>query len=210
MASPICDHCLTVLPWNPAACRVCGLPNETGFADCGRCPEGWAISETIAPLLYQTCAADWVISAKRQAGVKQAALLGYMLAEAAVEHLRCSPAVPPPDYLIPVPLSWRRLTHRGHNQAVLIARPVSRATSIPLLVNAVRRSRHTPIQPLAPSRESNVSQAFTNHHTWHGERVVVIDDVMTSGATVNAIANLLKSNGAGEVFAWCSTRAVSS
>ena len=137
-------------------------------------------------------------------------ILGTLLADAIEEQISNTADLARPDYLVPVPLSWRRLIRRGHNQAVLIARPISRSLRIPLLHQAVSRTRHTPIQPglSADIRKANVLGAFVSNRHWNGECLAVIDDVMTTGTTVNSIAEVLLGAGAGEIQAWCATRTI--
>lgn len=114
-----------------------------------------------------------------------------------------------PDALVVVPVSWQRLFRRGHNQAVLIAEPVCRATGIPLQRRAVARIRHTAIQPglSTRARRVNVRNAFKARRIWHGESVALIDDVMTTGATASALSEVLLAAGVAEVHVWCAARA---
>lgn len=187
----LCTSCLAALPWRNSA-----TPFET-TAD---------LDPLIAPLDYANCAADWVIRAKRSAGLVEARVLGAVLARALVD------AYPLPErrprLLIPVPLSWQRLFWRGHNQAALIAEPVQRALGIPVAHGAVRRIRHSPIQPgrSGPGRRENVQAIFACRRRWQGESLAILDDVYTTGATVSALARCLREAGAGEIHVWCATR----
>ncbi|MBO9341989.1 MAG: ComF family protein [Roseiflexus sp.] len=123
--------------------------------------------------------------------------LGALLAD----HLRAHPL--PCDALIPVPLHSHRLTERGFNQAELLAREVASATGLPLIVGPLVRIRATRQQALldTPSRIENVANAFV----WRGPPppacVALVDDVLTTGATVNACALALRAGGARDVYA---------
>jgi ComF family protein len=103
------------------------------------------------------------------------------------------------DAAVPVPLYWRRRLRRGFNQAELLARGLSRRTGIPVL-GALRRLRPTPAQAgLSNSaRRQNVSQAFRARGV-QGKRILLIDDVMTTGATAASCAAALKQAGARRV-----------
>ena len=118
-------------------------------------------------------------------------------------------AAPPPDCLIPVPLHPSRLRERGYNQALEIARPIAARLKIPLAVNAVRRVRATPAQAQLPLRERarNVRGVFDTRKRFDGRRVAIVDDVMTSGHTVNSLAHCLRRAGAEDVEVWVVARA---
>jgi ComF family protein len=106
------------------------------------------------------------------------------------------------DVIVPVPLHWRRRWNRGFNQAELLAREVSRHRRIPLL-NALRRSKATANQAglTSAGRRRNIAGAFQSRAgvDLHGKRVLLIDDVFTTGATAGACARALKKAGAGTV-----------
>jgi ComF family protein len=103
------------------------------------------------------------------------------------------------DAIVPVPLHWRRRFQRGFNQADLLARGVARATGIPI-VRALRRIRSTSTQAGLSNRtrRQNVTSAFRSRNV-AGKRILLIDDVMTTGATGAACALALKQAGAGRV-----------
>jgi ComF family protein len=106
-----------------------------------------------------------------------------------------------PDVLMPVPLSRQRLIERGYNQAWEIARPLARALRTRADATLVRRTLHTAPQSRLDSdtRRRNVERAFALTKPVRGLHVGVVDDVMTSGATLDALAHLLKSAGARRV-----------
>jgi ComF family protein len=114
------------------------------------------------------------------------------------------------DLLIPMPLSEARLRERGFNQSHEIARPVSRITGIDLAADLCRRVVHTPPQAMLPWKERarNVRGAFVCDTDLSGLHVAVIDDVVTTGATLNEIARVLKRAGASRVSGWSAARAL--
>lgn len=108
------------------------------------------------------------------------------------------------DFLIPVPLHKRRLRERGYNQAELLARALSQKTSVPVVTNCLWRSGGETSQvhsANAEERYRNVTGAFTcTGESLSGKRIMLIDDVCTTGATLEACAAALRSVGAQDVF----------
>jgi ComF family protein len=101
-----------------------------------------------------------------------------------------------PDCLLPVPLHNSRLRQRGYNQSIEIARVLASRLAIPVDYDMVRRQRHTEAQSglNAKQRHKNISNAFTISGQVKYKHVLIIDDVVTTGATVNELARLLKRN----------------
>lgn len=115
---------------------------------------------------------------------------------------------PLPDLLIPMPMHPHRLKERGFNQAAEIARTVSRITGVPLATEAVIRTRETKPQASLPlaNRKRNMRNAFACTQDFSGKRVVILDDVMTSGTSLDELAGTLKKVGAVEVECWTVAR----
>ena len=183
----LCRHCLADLPW---------------LAEPERPPPGPAIARQISLFHYQDAARDWILAAKRERGLVAARVLGTLMAESLLDAYPRGEACP--QYLVPVPLSVRRLLHRGHNQATLIGTPVARILGIPLACGAVRRRRHTRLQPGldAGERARNVAGAFVCRRQWQGATVAIMDDLVTTGATASSLADALLAAGAGAVHLW--------
>jgi ComF family protein len=108
------------------------------------------------------------------------------------------------ELLVPVPLHSRRLRERGYNQSSLIARELSKLTLLPVIEDCLTRVKNNPPQARTTSadqRQMNVADAFAcTDQRLHGKRAILIDDVCTSGATLEACATALKSAGASSVW----------
>jgi ComF family protein len=115
---------------------------------------------------------------------------------------------PTVDAIVPLPLSTERLRSRGFNQAVEIARPLARRWRLPLLLDAVRRPVDTPPQASLPwqARRKNIRGAFECGVDLSGRSLLVVDDVMTTGATLDEFARTLKKHGAVRVVNWVVAR----
>ncbi len=202
----LCDHCLAILPWNTPACRGCGQPTTSSQRRCDHCDrQPGYIEQTLAPLRYESIAAQWVVRAKGSKGRLHARVLGQLLSQAAK---RTYPPADRPQRIIPVPLSRRRLFLRGHNQATLIAHPISVALGIPLDTRSVIRVGNPPAQHTLSrvQRLANLSDAFKIRRPVRDLHIALVDDVMTTGATLNALAAVLLEAGASKVHAWVATR----
>lgn len=202
----ICPDCQTDLPLNTPACSRCGEPLPTPTATlCGRCLYVSPPYDTLhAPFRYHPPADYLVKSLKFHGHLTCGAVMGHLLAESAR-------ALPKPDLIVPIPLHGNRLRQRGFNQALEIARPISRLLDIPIVTNkCVRRRSTVPQSGLsAKERRANVRGAFAVHGLLSGLHVVVLDDVVTTGHTVNEFTRAILATGAQRVDVWCFARAAS-
>jgi ComF family protein len=138
--------------------------------------------------------------------------LGRLLAELLSHHLQhaFSEGLAKPDLLLPVPLSRQRLRQRGFNQAQMLAGWLSHSLQLPLLEHVLVRSHDSPAQQLlsAAERKRNLRKAFAlaDHAPIQGRHIALIDDVLTTGATAEAIARLLRKAGAARVDVYCLAR----
>ena len=146
---------------------------------------------------------DLAIHALKYEGKRRLAEpLGRLLAET----YRCEiKSRRPPDAVLPVPLHARRQAERGYNQSSLLARVLSREVGLPLVEDALHRARDTPHQVglSAGQRRKNVSGAFVcapGHPLVVGRRLLLLDDVCTTGATISACAQALLGAGASQVW----------
>lgn len=202
----LCESCRVALPALPLPCPVCAQPSASGGA-CGQCvgkPPRFAA--TVAAHAYAFPLDRLVQGLKYGHRLALAVPLGDALAAAALRLLAASPR---PAMLVPLPLSRRRQRERGFNQAIEIARVVARRTGIPL-AHALARPGERPAQAGLPWRERrrNVRGAFACVAPVAGCHVALVDDVMTTGATIEAAAAALLAAGAGRVDAWVVARAL--
>jgi ComF family protein len=128
--------------------------------------------------------------------------LGRLLAERLAEHPHR------PDALVPVPLHPRRYRERGFNQSAEIALELSRRLAIPLHASLCTRIRHTPAQAglSARQRRVNVRRAFQVADTGLPRHVAIVDDVVTTGTTVNELARTLRAAGVAYIQVWAVAR----
>lgn len=197
-----CAACDADLPRLTADhCPVCALPTLAGSV-CGHClKHPPAFDHTVAAFSYKF-PVDKLIQALK---FRDRLILNNYLAQAVV---RCIAARA--DCIVAMPLHPVRLRERGFNQSLLLARRISRKLHIPLLHDACERVRNTPPQSTLPwkERDKNMRLAFackTNSGV-RGKHVAIVDDVMTSGASIGELARILKQAGAREVSAWVVAR----
>jgi ComF family protein len=198
----LCAACDADLPrLGEALCPRCGLASGGG-AVCGRClahPPNY--DATHAALAYRFPADVLVQALKFRNELSLAPLLGRLLAARVARS-------EPVQYLVPVPLSGARLAERGCNQALEIARSVARETGARLAPELCERVRDTRSQADLPmdERTRNVRGAFRCAGLVAGATVAVLDDVMTTGATLDAVAGAFKDAGAARVVNWVVAR----
>jgi ComF family protein len=118
----------------------------------------------------------------------------------------------PPDLIVPVPLHWSKLWRRGFNQSQLLGMELQRQCAalngIKLDARLIQRHRATPAQSTlsAAQRQSNLLGAFTARRRCDNLRVAIVDDVLTTGSTANAMATTLRDAGASHIEIWCMAR----
>jgi ComF family protein len=199
----LCPGCAADLPALPEhVCPLCALPLAAPAPACGACLKSPpAYDATHAALRYAFPADQLVLMLK----------FGHRLASAEFLAARMLAGPRPRGTLIvPVPLARERLRERGFNQAVELARPLARALDLPLDASSLARVRDTQPQSRLPwrARRGNLRRAFACAADFTGREVIVVDDVMTSGATLDAVARVLKDHGAARVENWVAARAV--
>ncbi len=200
----LCETCRLALPALPPCCPVCAQPSA-GHAACGEClqkPPHFVA--TVAAHAYAFPLDRLIQALKYEHRLELALPLGDALADA----LRRAPgSFTGVEAIVPLPLSRARQRERGFNQAIEIGRVVARRTGVPL-ARLLSRIAHAPPQASLPWRERrrNVRRAFACHHDLAGRHVAVLDDVMTTGATLDAAAAALVAAGAARVDAWVVAR----
>lgn len=207
-ARAICTPCELELPWLDGHCQRCALPMPLAGLVCGSClKRPPAFQQVVAPWRYDFPVDALITRFKHQRQWP----LGRLLAELLGEHLAhaLTDGLPRPDVLLPVPLARRRLRQRGFNQAGMIANWLGERLQLPVL-DALQRSRDTPAQQGldAAERKRNLRGAFAldDPQQIDGRHLALVDDVLTTGATTNAIARLLLRTGAARVDVYCLAR----
>jgi ComF family protein len=200
-AEPVCAACIGGLPAAPAHCPRCALPAPGGLT-CGACLAAPPhFDGTVALWLYEFPCDRLVQALKYRARLGLASFFARQLA---------ARALPPVDLVVPMPLHPERLAQRGFNQALEIARAFARRSGLPLEPRGARRIQNTVPQTDLPyeERARNIRGAFTCRLDLSGKSVAVVDDVMTTGATLNELARVLKRAGASRVQNLVVARAV--
>jgi ComF family protein len=196
----ICAGCEAELPRLPlTCCALCSVPLLSG-AVCGACLQKPPSFDRVSAAFAYDFPIDALIHAfKYGRRLALAPVLGEALAGG---------AAPDVDVLVPMPLAPRRLSERGFNQALEIARFVSRRHGIPIVATGCRKIIETPPQAALPWKEraKNVRRAFVCDATFNGLRIAVVDDVLTTGATLNELARVLRKAGAVSVAGWVVAR----
>lgn len=196
----LCEPCAQDLPWlPPRRCVVCASPLTSG-AVCGACLDRPPRFDRVEAALAYRFPVDGLIHAcKYGRRLALARLLGEQLARL---------VTPDVDVIVPMPLARRRLAERGFNQALEIARVIADRTGIPLLRHACRKVVDTAPQAALPwdERARNIRRAFVCDADLRGMRIAVVDDVLTTGATLNELARVLRRAGAVEVVGWVVAR----
>jgi len=197
-----CRACHAALPRIEKACARCAEPlpaSSPTSALCGAClRHPPPFDATIAACRY-TFPLDQLLQDFKY-GHRLA--LAAPLAQLLVDALASAVFQEPPTHVIAMPLTAARQIERGFNQARELAQPVAAALKLPLLIDALLRPKDAPKQATLPWRErrKNVRDAFACRRDLSGCRVLLIDDVMTTGATVAAAAKVLRAAGAAKVF----------
>lgn len=203
----LCRACHDDLSRNFHCCYRCGESFATANPLpqlCGRCLRRMPnFDETRAPFHYDKAMQYLITQLKFHDRYSHARLLGNLMAD----HLADDGERP--DCIIPMPLHPKRYQERGFNQALEIARHVARQLDITLDYRSCIRTRDTrhQIELAANRRRKNMRQAFDTISPLTYNHVAILDDVMTTGATADALAGALKRRGVARVDVWVCARA---
>jgi ComF family protein len=194
----ICDRCRADMTRaDGPRCGTCWMPLDSR-STCRRCYyQRPALLGVRSAVVYEAAARDAVLALKFRGLSAVAPLMARSMAEVLSDWR------PPVESIVPVPLSGQRRRLRGYNQSEILAKEVSRLTGIPLNRRALVRRRHTHAQAAldGDARWQNVDAAFRARKEAPTGGVLLLDDVITTGATLNACARVLLNEGAGAVFA---------
>lgn len=182
----------------PPLCPRCGKPQPSGRLCSGCTGRQWAIDGIRSPFRF----GGLIREAIHQLKYQNLRVLALSLARLLSDYYITDPV--PGEILVPVPLHQKRMKERGYNQASLLAKELGSLTRVPLVEDCLVRKQYTPSQTktrMVEERWSNVAHAFTcRDGRLQGKQVLLIDDVCTSGATLNACAAALKEAGATSVW----------
>ena len=204
-AAEICDSCQHHLPEVNNACSLCGLTNKAIHEHpvCPAClinPPRWQALFT--PYHYSGLVRQWLLQAKFASDLPPIKALCQSHADFHRDSL------PWPEALLPVPLHHKRLQQRGFNQATEIARFWSARFNIPVDQNSLRRIKSTKSQSglNARLRQQNIRGAFQCRNPGY-RHVAIIDDIITTGSTIEELSRLLHQQGVEFVEVWALARA---
>lgn len=207
----LCESCFFELPWHTAPkCAQCHLPSNHEI--CGKCLKSPPFFDSTISVYRYDFPINHMIG---QYKYQEALHISAFFAKALLKTLKQTPltnknnmARPIIDLIIPMPMHTLRLQERGFNQAVEIAKKVSEVLSIAIDYTACKRVVHNPPQASLPlkKRQHNVAGVFVCQKSLAGLNVAIIDDVMTTGASLNELARTLKNAGAQYVECWVIAR----
>lgn len=199
---PVCPGCRNDLPRLPSdRCPQCALPTHGGTL-CGNClrrPPAFDHAEAVFAYAFPL---DALV---RRCKYRGALEISAFFAQALAERIRGRDGA---DVIIPMPLHPDRLGERGFNQAAEIARRLAKQIRTPWLPDDCHRLRNTPPQAGLDlkARRRNLRGAFRCELDLSGRRVALVDDVMTSGSSLDELAKVVKKAGAESVTAWVVAR----
>lgn len=200
----LCLACRAELPRNLACCARCALPLPTASTCCGRCQRD--------PLPWQAAWSPFRYAWPLDRLETRFKFGGDLAAGRTLARLWAmeTPPLPLPQWIVPVPLSCRRLRGRGYNQAWELARVLGRQLGVPCRADLLQRNRDTAAQTGldAAGRRRNVRDAFAVRSAYGlPDHVAVLDDVFTTGATLAACTQALRRAGVARVDVWALARA---
>ncbi len=217
----LCDACRQELPWLTCACLSCALPLSSpdtevipGRQFCGACLQNpLPFSQCHCMFTYDYPVDRLIQQLKFQQKPGYGKILGKLMATLIQQHYQNTQF---PDAIVPVPLHKTRLRERGYNQAYEIASSCATQLGIPLLIKNCRRIKATPHQSglNASTRRKNLRAAFkilpsnSTGLTQNPRSIALVDDVMTTGATLAELSTAFQKSGTKEIHAWCVARTV--
>ncbi|RUR05778.1 ComF family protein [Legionella sp. km772] len=201
----VCDFCIALFPSLGPSCKYCAFPlPDEGYLICGHCIKqppyfnnatiAYSFEEPLRGLLHRF---------KYQNGL----YLSSLLAQLIINAWKKQPSTP--QCLIPVPMHPKKIKSRGFNQTIIIAQLLSKRLKIPIDFISCQKKLHTPAQAElnGKKRSQNIKNAFSVAPSSY-KHIALIDDLLTTGSTVNELAKVLKKSGVQQVDIWCCARAV--
>jgi len=206
----LCEPCEVELPWLTVSCQICAMPlavtEQSVTRICGKCiqqPPAFFTSKAL--FHYQPPIDNFIMALKFHQQLLYARLFGELLS---LQLQKIYTGQELPELIIPVPLHATRLRERGFNQAIEIGRPIAKQLHLPLAIHSCERIRMTTAQSLLPANErhSNIKNAFIVKKPLAAKYVAIVDDVITTGQTVNELSKVLRQAGVERIDIWSVAR----
>jgi len=210
----LCSGCENDLPRNTGHCVICAIPfPSTPFLSdqalqhalvCGNCQKNQPhFTTSLIPFIYATPVKQLIANLKFHGNLGYAPLLAHGFIGSVKRSKNKLP-----ECIIPVPLHKKRLQERGFNQALELARIITKQLQIPLEVSLCERNKITPFQSglSAKQRKQNMKGAFSVARQHNYKHIAIFDDVVTTGTTVNELAKELKQSGVKTIEVWAIAR----
>ena len=209
----LCHFCQTSLPHLAASssCKLCSmpLPESAQHTICGRCIRNPPFfNASCSALAYEKQTLMLIQQLKQHFDKSIARLLCDCFHQQILLHPKGSAMLEKTDLILPAPMFWRRNLKRGNNHSEVLAHILAKSLSIPASCQYIHRCKYTPPQKglNAKERRMNIQNAFAVKKPLTHMNIAIIDDVMTTGATMNEMSRVLKQAGAKEVYAWSIAR----
>ena len=206
---PLCTACLALMAPNTVRCPRCALPAPTNTEPCTLCNDyPPQFDRAVTAVDYVSPWKELIARIKFRDDIALARILADLLAD----RLRAQGTTRRPSLILPVPLSRERLRERGYNQAALLAGSLAAATGVPMQHEALVRQWDTPRMMAldADARREHIRGVFAVPEAarrWViGRHVAIVDDVLTTGATLDEASRSLRAAGAREVSVWVVAR----
>ena len=200
-----CNHCWQALPWLANPCRHCALP-LTAPGVCGHCQtRPLSPGKAAIPLAHSEEGQYLIHRFKFNRGLREGQTLSQAMLLSIYMHYQIDTL---PQALLPVPLAALNQARRGFNQASVLAKAIGIALSLPVLYPFSRR--HGPAQRTLNKRKRELlpHSIFRQRMAVGYNHVAIVDDVLTTGSTVRALATALGKSGVSQIDVWCATRTV--
>lgn len=206
----LCRDCIASLSLNQHCCQQCALPLDQSIRQevllCGNClSHDFYFDRVFSPFIYSEEMAYLIKKLKYHQKIYYANILSTLF----IQKNNILKNFQLPQAIIPIPMHTKRLKLRGFNQALEISRIFASYYQIPLNYSCFIRHRYTDLQAemSASKRQKNVKHAFLLKKPINYTHIALVDDVITTGSTVNEAARVLKNNGVKRVDVWTIARA---
>ena len=201
----LCEKCLQLISLNATCCEICARPLTQNLV-CGQCQKiPPFFDRALTPLLYVDPVDRFLCGLKYREQFSFARFAAGVMTNHALKTGQKTP-----DMICPVPMTSKTLRKRGFNQSAFIGQLIAWQLGIPMSSNLILKTRDTAHQSdlKAKERQNNLKGAFECKRQVRGRHIVIVDDVLTTGATANEISKTLKKYGASRVDIWACARTV--